>query len=138
MDKSSRLPGFYDLGVEDRATRVSEWAELTGQERTDLLGSGLPLERASQMIENVVGTHALPLGIAPNFVINGRDVLVPMAIEEPSVVAAASYMARIVRDAGGFITCSSEPVMIGQMQVLDVADPWAARFDLLCAIERLL
>jgi hydroxymethylglutaryl-CoA reductase len=86
----------------------------------------------------VVGTHALPLGIAPNFLINDRDYLIPMAIEEPSVVAAASFMARIVRDAGGFRTCSTEPVMIAQMQVLDVPDPWAAKFDLLCQKQRLL
>jgi hydroxymethylglutaryl-CoA reductase len=90
------------------------------------------------MIENVVGIHGLPMGIAPNFAINGREILIPMAIEEPSVVAAASFMAKIVRDAGGFTTCSSEPVMIGQMQVLDVSDPWAARFDLVCQKQRLL
>jgi hydroxymethylglutaryl-CoA reductase len=90
------------------------------------------------MIENVVGVHALPLGIAANFSINDRDYLIPMAIEEPSVVAAASFMAKIVRDAGGFRTCSTEPVMIGQIQVLDLPDPWSARFDLLCQRERLL
>ena len=138
MDKSSRLPGFYDLSVEERAARVAEWAGLDGAEQAVLRGNGLDGARADQMIENVVGTHALPLAIAPNFTVNGRDYLIPMVIEEPSVVAAASYMARIVRDAGGFHTCSTEPVMIGQMQVLDVADPWAARFDLLSQKERLL
>ena len=138
MDKSSRLPGFYDLSVEERAARVAEWAGLDGAEQAVLRGDGLDAARADQMIENVVGTHALPLAIAPNFTVNGRDYLIPMVIEEPSVVAAASYMARIVRDAGGFQTCSTEPVMIGQMQVLDVADPWAARFDLLSQKERLL
>jgi hydroxymethylglutaryl-CoA reductase len=86
----------------------------------------------------VVGVHALPLGIAANFLVNGRDYLVPMAIEEPSVVAAASYMARLVREAGGFETSSTEPVMIAQMQILDMPDPWAARFDLLRHRERLL
>jgi hydroxymethylglutaryl-CoA reductase len=74
----------------------------------------------------------------PNFLINGREYLVPMAIEEPSVVAAASFMARIVRDAGGFATDATEPVMIGQIQILDVPDPWAARFDLLHQKQRLL
>ncbi|MFN2220287.1 MAG: hydroxymethylglutaryl-CoA reductase, degradative, partial [Anaerolineae bacterium] len=138
MDKTSRLPGFYDLSVEERAARVAEWAGLDAAEQAVLRGDGLDVARADQMIENVVGTHALPLAIAPNFTVNGRDYLIPMVIEEPSVVAAASYMARIVRDAGGFQTCSTEPVMIGQMQVLDVADPWAARFDLLSQKERLL
>jgi len=90
------------------------------------------------MIENVVGVFGLPLGIATNFRINGSDYLIPMAIEEPSVVAGASYAARLVRDGGGFRTCSDEPLMIGQIQVLDVADPWAARFELLAAKERIL
>jgi hydroxymethylglutaryl-CoA reductase len=90
------------------------------------------------MIENVAGIYALPLGIAPNFVINGRDHLVPMVIEEPSVVAAASYMAKIVRTAGGFSADSTEPVMIGQIQVLDLPEPWAARFDLLSRKRQLL
>ena len=138
MHKTSRLPGFYDLSVEDRAARVAAWARLDDEELAVLAGTGLPLERASQMIENVVGLHALPLGVATNFLINGQDYLIPMVIEEPSVVAAASFMARIVRGAGGFRTCSTEPVMIAQMQVLDVADPWAARFDLLCQKQRLL
>jgi len=137
-DKSSRLAGFYELSLVDRAARVAAWAELDEQERALLAGGGLGLDRADKMIENAVGTHALPLGIATNFLINGRDYLVPMAIEEPSVVAAASFMARIVRSAGGFRTSSSEPVMIAQMQVLDLVDPWAARFELLRSRQRLL
>jgi len=138
VEKSSRLPGFYTLTTGDRALSVAEWAGLDESERASLIGHGLGPDLADQMIENVVGTHALPLGIAPNFLINGRDYLIPMAIEEPSVVAAASYMAKIVRTAGGFTTSSTEPVMIGQMQVLDVRDPWAARFDLLAQKQRLL
>ncbi len=138
MDKTSRLPGFYDLSVDDRASRVSEWAGLNDEEHATLTTSGLSCERADQMIENVVGIHGVPMGIAPNFVINGREILIPMAIEEPSVVAAASFMAKIVGSAGGFTTCSSEPVMIGQMQVLEVSDPWAARFELVCQKQQLL
>jgi hydroxymethylglutaryl-CoA reductase len=138
MNRTSRLPGFYRLSVEERANRVSEWAGLNDEEHATLSTSGLSSERADQMIENVVGIHGLPMAIAPNFAINGREILIPMAIEEPSVVAAASFMAKIVRDAGGFTTCSSEPVMIGQLQVLDVSDPWAARFDLVCQKQRLL
>ena len=138
MDRSSRLPGFYQMTVQERAQRIAELVGLDDEERALLAGGGLSPERADQMIENVIGSHALPLGIAANFIVNGREVLVPMAIEEPSVVAAASYMAKIVRQAGGFAAYTTEPVMIGQMQILDVADPWAARFDLLSQKQRLL
>jgi hydroxymethylglutaryl-CoA reductase len=99
---------------------------------------GLGLEAADHMIENVVGTFALPLGIALNFVVNGKDVLVPMAIEEPSVVAGASFMAKLVRAGGGFLASSSSPEMIGQIQVLDLADPKASRQRLLERREELL
>jgi hydroxymethylglutaryl-CoA reductase len=138
MSKSSRLSGFYKLSLEDRAAVVAEWAGLTADEKAILMGEGLSPTQANQMIENVVGTHALPLGIAVNFLINGQDYLVPMAIEEPSVVAGASFAARLVRDGGGFTTSSDEPVMIGQIQVLDVADPQAARSRLLAQKSRLL
>jgi hydroxymethylglutaryl-CoA reductase len=99
---------------------------------------GLEPERADQMIENVVGLHALPLGIAVNFLVNGRDVLVPMAIEEPSVVAGASFAAKLARAGGGFSARTTPPEMIGQIQILDIADPWSARFDILAAREELL
>jgi hydroxymethylglutaryl-CoA reductase len=89
------------------------------------------------MIENVVGTHALPLGIATNFTINERDYLIPMAVEEPSVVAGASYAARLARAGGGFATDSTPSEMTVQIQVLDVADPWSARYALLAAREQL-
>jgi hydroxymethylglutaryl-CoA reductase len=137
MEKSSRLPGFYDLSVAERADTVAQWAGLTVEESA-ILEKGLSSAQANQMIENVVGIHALPLGIAANFLINGRDYLIAMAIEEPSVVAGASFAARLVRQGGGFSTSSTEPLMIAQMQVMDVADPWAARFDLLAAKQRLL
>ena len=137
MEKSSRLPGFYDLSVAERADTVAQWTGLTVEESA-ILEEGLSSAQANQMIENVVGTHALPLGIAVNFLINGRDYLIPMAIEEPSVIAGASFAARLVRQVGGFSTSSAEPLMIAQMQVVDVADPWVARFDLLAAKQRLL
>ncbi len=139
MGSSSRLPKFYDLSLAERVTRVREWAGLTSDEMATLRGDeGLKPAQADHMIENVVGTHALPLGIATNFLINGRDYLIPMAVEESSVVAGASYAARLVREGGGFLTTSTEPLMIAQIQILDVADPWAARFDLLAAKERVL
>ena len=138
MNKTSRLPGFYKLSLKDRAAVVAELAGLTASEKAILMGEGLSPDQADQMIENVVGIHALPLGIAVNFLINGQDYLIPMAIEEPSVVAGASFAARLVREGGGFTTSSDEPVMIGQIQVLDVADPQAARSELLAQKSRLL
>ena len=90
------------------------------------------------MIENVVGAFAFPLGIATNFRVNGKEILVPMAIEEPSVVAAASNSAKVARATGGFRASTTPPVMIGQIQVLDVADPSAGRHRILDARERLL
>jgi hydroxymethylglutaryl-CoA reductase len=136
---SSRLAGFYNLPLEERVEQVVRWAELTDDEATILHGGmGLDLARADQMIENVVGIHSLPLGIAVNFVVNGRDVLVPMVVEEPSVVAGASFTAKLARAGGGFRATATPPEMIGQLQVLDAADPWAARFDLLAARDELL
>ncbi|MBI5291865.1 MAG: hydroxymethylglutaryl-CoA reductase, degradative [Chloroflexi bacterium] len=129
---SSRLPGFYDKTQPERAAMAAEWAGLDAKTRAALDGSGgLSPEQADHMIENVVGLHALPLGVAVNFVVNGREVLVPMAIEEPSVVAGASFMAKLARAGGGFVAHTTEPQMIGQMQILDVADPASARLALL-------
>jgi hydroxymethylglutaryl-CoA reductase len=111
---------------------VKEFADLTEEEAILLQDTGsLPLDLADRMIENVVGMFPLPLGIAVNFLINENDYLIPMAIEEPSVVAAASYAAKMVRDGGGFHTSSTSPIMIGQVQVLGVKDPYAARMRLL-------
>ena len=139
MERSSRFPGFFQLTPQERVQRVQSFATLSDEELA-VLGdeSGLSLDRAERMIENVVGVYGLPLGIATNFNINGRDYLVPMAIEEPSVVAGLSYAARLVRQGGGFHTSSDEPLMIGQIQVLDVADPAAARQRLLAAKGELL
>jgi hydroxymethylglutaryl-CoA reductase len=139
MDKSARLSGFYKLGLQERMNLLRQFADLTEEEAAALSGkAGLDPAQADHMIENVVGVLGLPLGIATNFMINGQDVLIPMAIEEPSVVAGASLAARLVRDGGGFKTSSDEPLMIGQIQVLDVSDPWSARFELLAAKERIL
>jgi hydroxymethylglutaryl-CoA reductase len=90
------------------------------------------------MIENVIGTMPIPLGVATNFLINGRDYLIPMAIEEPSVVAAASNAAKMARVRGGFNTSSTGPVMIGQIQVVGVADPFGARMRILSAKSEIL
>ena len=139
MAQSSRLAGFYNRPLEERLEQVAQWAALTEDEAATLRGvMGLDLMQADQMIENVVGLHSLPLGVAVNFIVNGRDVLVPMVIEEPSVVAGASFAAKLARAGRGFQANTTRPEMIGQLQVLDVADLWSARFDLLAAREELL
>ena len=145
MNKSSRLSGFYQLSCEERAAIVAEWAELTPDERR-VLQAGLSLGQASFMIENVIGLLTLPLGIATNFCIKDEDVLVPMAVEEPSIVAAVSFAARLARAGGGFRTGRSESVMIGQVQLLDLprhdlataaAAVRAAEADILAAANHL-
>jgi hydroxymethylglutaryl-CoA reductase len=136
--RSSRLPGFYNLSVEERAAVVAEWAGLTKAEQATLTGDGLSLSQANLMIENVVGTFDLPLGIACNFLVNGRDYLVPMTVEEPSVLAAVSNAARQIRAGGGFQAEASSPVMIGQIQVLEVPDMAAAEQAVLANKPRLL
>jgi hydroxymethylglutaryl-CoA reductase len=114
---------FYQLTVAERLAQLQKEGNLSADElKAFSPGLGLTLEQADQMIENVVGTFALPLGIAQHFLINGREVLVPMAVEEPSVVAAASFMAKLARTGGGFTATSTPPEMIGQMQILDIPD----------------
>jgi len=117
--RSSRLPGFHRLPLARRREVVAAWAGLS-EEEAALLHDGLAADTANVLVENAVGTFALPLGIATNFVVDGRDVLVPMAVEEPSVIAAASHGALMARSGGGLETETDEPVMIGQLQVLDL------------------
>ncbi len=131
MQQGSRIPGFYRLDGAQRLAEVVRRGELGEAEQAALQSGGLEPELAERMIENVVGEYTLPLGIAVNFMINGRDYLIPMVIEEPSVVAGASYAAKLVRIGGGFFTDSTPPEMIAQIQVLDVADPPSARLELL-------
>ena len=136
--KSSRLPGFYKLAPAARVAAVGDWAELDESERAVLAGQGLSPSQADLMIENVVGTYALPLGIAVNFLINGRDYLIPMAVEEPSVLAAISHAAKLIRAGGGFRAESTDPIMIGQIQVLDMPDLEAARLAVLSHRDELM
>jgi len=139
MSKTSRIPGFYKLSPKERAQIIKEFAELTDEEVNALQSTGsLELELADRMIENVVGAMPIPLGIAVNFLINGRDYLIPMAIEEPSVVAAASNAARMARVKGGFFTSSTEPIMIGQIQAVGIENPQAAKKAILAAKEEIL
>ncbi len=124
MKGSSRIPEFYKKTPEERLNILKKLAELTDEEVKILRDMGaLNMEIADKMIENVVGASHLPFGIATNFLINGKDYLIPMAIEEPSVVAAASNAAKLCREAGGITTSSTEPIMIGQIQITNLEDP---------------
>ncbi|WP_438859017.1 hydroxymethylglutaryl-CoA reductase, degradative [Achromobacter spanius] len=139
MVADSRLPNFRALTPAQRLAAIAQAAALTADEQQLLAQPGaLGLDRADGMIENVIGAFELPLGVAGNFQVNGRDVLVPMAVEEPSVVAAASYMAKLARECGGFETSSTRPLMRAQVQVLGLTDPHGARLALLRERERIL
>ena len=132
MTTDSRLPNFRSLTPAQRLEQVGKAAGLTAEDFALLTKPGaLSVALADGMIENVIGTFELPMGVAANFLVNGRDVLVPMVVEEPSVVAAASFMAKLVRECGGFETSSSEPLMRAQVQVLGITDPFGARQALL-------
>jgi hydroxymethylglutaryl-CoA reductase len=122
----SRLPGFYKLSIDERHEELARRAGLHDEELELLLQGCLQLEAANHMIENVVGTYALPMGLGLNFQVNGKDYLVPMCVEEPSVVAAASNAARMIRQGGGFFAEADEPVMIAQVQLCGVGDTAAA------------
>ena len=119
--KSSQISGFYKKSIEERVEFIKSYSELTDEE-TKLFSSILDLEIADRMVENVLGTFDLPLGVALNFKINGKDYIIPMATEESSVIAAASNAAKIARIHGGFSTKCTDPLMIGQMQLLHMDD----------------
>lgn len=128
----SRLPRFRSLSPAQRLAHIAAAAGLDDADKALLEHSGaLELARADGMIENVIGTFELPMAVAGYFQLNGRDVLVPMAVEEPSIVAAASFMAKLARDCGGFETSSTAPLMRAQVQVLGITDPHGARHALL-------
>ena len=132
MTLDSRLANFRSLSPSERLTHLQDVLELADEDVALLRDAGaLPLEIADGMIENVIGTFELPYAVASNFQINGRDVIVPLVVEEPSVVAAASFMAKLARDAGGFLTSSSLPLMRAQVQIVDIQDPLNARLSLL-------
>ena len=139
MPRTSRVPGFRDLSVEARRAALGAAAELDPAWLAVLdPEQGMAVSLADHMIENVVGVLGVPLGLATNFVVNGRQVLVPMATEEASVVAAASNSAKVARLLGGFHTSSSQPIMQTQVQIVGVADPAGGRLRLLDARDELI
>jgi hydroxymethylglutaryl-CoA reductase len=122
-EKTSAISGFYRLSITERVQKLREFANLSEDEVSLLEAFGaLDADTADRMIENVVGTFPFPLGLATNFLINEKEYLVPMALEEPSVVAAASNAARMTRQTGGFSSSATDPVMIGQIQITDIPD----------------
>jgi len=127
---NSRIAGFYNMTLDERRAKLADATSLTPEGLVPFTTGGLSPEGADHMIENVIGLHSLPLGIALNFQVNGKDVLVPMAIEEPSVVAGASFMAKLARAGGGFTATTTDPLMIGQMQVINVTNVYEAKLKL--------
>lgn len=139
MAKSSEYSGFYKLPPEERLKIVREFAELDEEDANAIAKTGgLEMDQVDRMIENVIGTMDMPLGIGMNFMINGNDVMVPMAIEEPSVVAAASNIAKLARKCGGFHTSSTDPIMIGQIQLTGIQDPFGTKMSILARKDEIL
>ncbi len=136
---SSRIPGFYQLALTRRHEELADRFGLTNEELSLLRGAGVDgVAIADKMVENCVGVLCLPIGLGLNFRVNGRDYVVPMAVEEPSVVAAASNMAKVIRASGGFVAEASESLMIAQVQVLSIEDPYGARAAIERAADRIL
>lgn len=139
MERTSRIQGFHKMSLQERHRILQSFSGLTEEDLKTLSREGaLGFETANRMVENVVGTIQIPLGIAMNFIINGREYLVPMAVEEPSVVAAASNAAKLARSGGGFFVTNTGPVMIAQIQVVNVHDARSARIALFEKKEEIL
>jgi len=139
MQLKSSIPRFYEMSLEQRLKFVKRFAKLSSNDIKILKNlGGLSFSTANRMVENAIGTVAFPLGIATNFLINGKDYLIPMVIEEPSVIAGASKAAKIAREKGGFIASADKSLMIGQIQVIGLADPFSAAEKVLREKTRIL
>ena len=134
----SRIPGFYRLTVAERRHILRLRSDLSEEDLATWEGGGLDTATANEVVENVIGVYALPLGVGLNFRVNGEDVLVPMAVEEPSVIAAASNAAKMVRAGGGFEADADAPIMTAQIEIVGVTDPHDARERIEAAAEELL
>jgi hydroxymethylglutaryl-CoA reductase len=138
MARTSRIPGFFKLSVAERRRVVAEATAIDPHEFEAAGAAGLDLATSDKTVENVLGTYALPFATTLNVLLNGEECVVPMVIEEPSVVAAASNAARIARTGGGFVAESDDPIVAAQIQLLDVEDPRAAEGRIRAAIPELL
>jgi hydroxymethylglutaryl-CoA reductase len=129
---TSRIAGFHSMSIAERLDKLAELTDLDAATRDHLKDTGnLDPETADRMIENVIGTMNVPVGVATNMIVDGREVLIPMATEESSVVAAVCNAAKQCRSAGGIATSTSGPLMIAQVQLVGVSDPENARFKIL-------
>ena len=136
---SSRIENLRNLEPHERLAKIVAASGLDVVDQQNLAGAdALDINTANGMIENVIGKFELPLGVATNFIVNGKQYLIPMAVEEPSVVAAASYMAKIARDCGGFEANCTQPIMRAQVQILAMKDPYATRLKLLAAADEII
>ena len=135
----SRILGLRNLSVNERLSKIAEAASLTPEQAVNLSGKGILADHiADGMTENVIGKFEIPLGVATNFTINQKDYLIPMAVEEPSVVAAASNMARLARNVGGFKAQAARPIMRAQIQILGLNDPYAALHKVMLSRDGLI
>ncbi len=139
MTKTSALKGFYKLSPKERLKIIADFSDLTNEEVSLLQNTGsLPEAVANNMIENVFSVMPLPMGVAVNFTINDKDYLIPMAVEEASVVAAASNAAKMARIKGGFFSSNTGPMMRAQIQLVDIDDPHNARLKLFEARDQII
>jgi hydroxymethylglutaryl-CoA reductase len=137
--ESNQPKKFYNLTIQERLDQLIREGHLSEVDAEILDGTaGLTPNIADHMIENVIGTFSLPMGVARNFRVNGRDIPIPMAVEEPSIVAGASFMAKLASNTGGFFAHTTAPEMIGQIQLLDLDDPPSARMKILAHKDELL
>ena len=127
----SSFSGFYKLSPQERLAAVVKETGISEEDAKKIAEPSLPVELADKMVENVIGTYTLPMGVALNFIINGKDVIIPMVTEEPSVIAAASNSAKMARMTGGFTTSFTGPIMIAQVQIVDVPAPEFAKSAIL-------
>lgn len=140
MQDKSRLPGFYQHSILERLQLLKDRGILSGEDFKILASSDniLTPQAADKMVENVIGVFSLPIGLGLNFLINQKDYAVPMVVEEPSIIAAVSSAAKIVRQNGGFTSSSTDPILIGQIQVVDLQHPSHAQQSLLQNKEEIL
>ncbi len=139
MAKTSAMPGFYKLDRQKRLAAVSDFASLSAEQRKVLEANNpLDFQIADRMTENAIAFHCLPFSVATNFIVNKKEMLIPMAIEEPSVVAAASYAAKLCRDTGGFVATADKPIMTGQIQIVGLEDANQAAKELNLKKEQIL
>ncbi len=132
MENSSQIKGFYKMSIEERQKIIRSFADLTREDMAILNDSDtLSMEKADHMVENVIGRLQIPMGIATNLTVNEKEYLVPMATEEPSVIAAASNASKFVRSKGGVSASQPEPFMIAQMQVIGITNPYFVKSVLL-------